>query len=157
MLSLFLKSATNTAMGREALLAWICLGLLELSRANHAQMEDEGEVARPLFGRLRCFAKVGQRFLLQSEACFLRALQVCEHLQPGDDQLAALAWYGMGSVLALGGGMSAPSDVYLFSNARSHRISFTASTALPFISSLIPLIVISWNNLLIGWINYFYF
>ncbi|KAL5967803.1 Tetratricopeptide repeat protein 37 [Taenia solium] len=103
MLSLFLKSSIDAAMGRETLLAWICLGLLELSRASHAQTGEEGEVARPLFGRLRCFAKAGQRFLLQSEACFLRALQVCEQLQPGNDQLASLAWFGMGSVLALGG------------------------------------------------------
>ncbi|EUB59387.1 Tetratricopeptide repeat protein 37 [Echinococcus granulosus] len=103
MLSLFLKSSTDAAVGRETLLAWICLGLLELSRANYTQTGDEGEVARPLFGKFMCFTKASQRYLLQSEACFLRALQVCKQLQPGNDQLAALAWFGMGSVLALGG------------------------------------------------------
>ncbi|VDK36094.1 unnamed protein product [Taenia asiatica] len=119
MLSLFLKSSTDAAMGRETLLAWICLGLLELSRASHAQTGDEGEVARPLFGRLRCFAKAGQRFLLQSETCFLRALQVCEQLQPGNDQLASLAWFGMGSVLALGGDLVARQSAYCFAKAFS--------------------------------------
>ncbi|KAL5110680.1 Tetratricopeptide repeat protein 37 [Taenia crassiceps] len=114
MLSLFLKSSTDSAMGRETLLAWICLGLLELSRANHAQVEGEGEVAKSLFGKLRCFAKAGHRFLLQSEACFLKALQVCTQLQPGSDQLAALAWFGMGSVLALGGDMVAKQSTYCF-------------------------------------------
>uniref|UniRef100_A0A0R3WME6 TPR_REGION domain-containing protein n=1 Tax=Hydatigena taeniaeformis TaxID=6205 RepID=A0A0R3WME6_HYDTA len=117
MMSLFLKSSTGVAMGRETLLAWICLGLLELSRATYAQTGDERELARPLFGGLRSFAKDGRRFLLQSEACFLRALQVCKQLQPGDDQLAAFAWFGLGSVLALGGDFVARQSAYCFARA----------------------------------------
>ncbi|CDS42708.1 tetratricopeptide repeat protein 37 [Echinococcus multilocularis] len=119
MLSLFLKSSTDAAVGRETLLAWICLGLLELSRANYTQTGDEGEVARPLFGKFMCFTKASQRYLLQSEACFLRALQVCKQLQPGNDQLAALAWFGMGSVLALGGDLVARQSAYCFAMAFS--------------------------------------
>ena len=108
MLSLFVKSSTADSMPREALLGWICLGLLELSLANYAQTGGEGPIAKPLFGRIECFPKDIQRFLLQSEACFMKALEICKHLPPGNDQLTALAWFSMGCVLAMGRGWSFP-------------------------------------------------
>ena len=91
-------------MPRETLLAWVCLGLLQLSLASHAQTGGKSPIAKPLFEKLESFSMPIKHYLLQSEACFMKSLKTCEHLPPGNDQWAALAWFCMGSVLAIGRG-----------------------------------------------------
>lgn len=111
MLALFLKSS-NTGLQlnkrlqhRETALAWISLGLLDLARATRAQTTASSSncasTAKPLFGKYHRVSKTTQRHLLQSEACFQRALGTAQKSLSADCQLLALAWFGLGSVYAI--------------------------------------------------------
>ncbi len=86
---------------REKCLAWISLGLLDLARAVHTQTGDCD--AQPLFEKHERVAKASQRYLLQAEAYFQRALKTTP--EKPDCQLLALACFGLGSVYAIARGV----------------------------------------------------
>ncbi|VDD74161.1 unnamed protein product [Mesocestoides corti] len=99
MLSMFLKSSCGAKMKRETFLSWVCLGLLNLSRAVHTQTggADSIATAKPLFDVHHRLFKASQCLLLQSETCFLQALQIKGNSTTEDGHLPALAWFGLGS------------------------------------------------------------
>ncbi|KAM7538384.1 hypothetical protein Aperf_G00000067765 [Anoplocephala perfoliata] len=118
MLSLFIKSATNASMLREIVLAWICLGLLQLSRATYAQTAElENAVAKPLFEDCERLQESSKFALMQAETCFSKALEISKNMPPNSDQITALAWFAMGSTMALGRDPTGSRSAYSFSMA----------------------------------------
>ncbi|VDL60265.1 unnamed protein product [Hymenolepis diminuta] len=116
MLSLFIKSSTTGKMQREIVLAWICMGLLQLSQVAHLRtVELNGELAKPLFGAHE-LAECNLT-LIQAETCFSMALKESKKLPLNSDQIIAFAWFGMASAMILGRDASGYRSTYAFAMA----------------------------------------
>lgn len=90
-------------MQREIVLAWICMGLLQLSQVAHLRtVELYGELAKPLFSAHE-IAECNLT-LIQAETCFSLALKESKKLPLNSDQLIAFAWFAMASAMILGRG-----------------------------------------------------
>ncbi|KAM3173768.1 hypothetical protein ACTXT7_011928 [Hymenolepis weldensis] len=116
MLSLFIKSSTAGKMQREIVLAWICMGLLQLSQVAHLRtVELCGELAKPLFSAHE-IAECNLT-LIQAETCFSKALRESKKLPLNSDQLTAFAWFAMASAMILGRDASGYRSTYGFAMA----------------------------------------
>nr|CDS32467.1 tetratricopeptide repeat protein 37 [Hymenolepis microstoma] len=101
MFTLFIKSSTTAKMQREIVLAWICMGLLQLSRVVHLRtVESHGELVKPLFSAHE--EAEYNLTLIQAETCFSIALKESKNLPPNSEQIVAFAWFAMASTLILG-------------------------------------------------------
>lgn len=90
-------------MRRETVLAYICLGMLQLSQVTHLRtVEKCGDLAKPLYAPHE--TPEHNLILIQAETCFSKALEKAKKLPPNCEQIVALAWFGMASTMSLGRG-----------------------------------------------------